>query len=78
MTRGSGSADPGVETVIYADAWIRVLRILASHLFLEICTLIFISGFMPDAWIQKHVVVSVKSKVPYHIVPFRSLYYILF
>jgi len=24
MTRGSGSADPGVETVIYDDAWIRV------------------------------------------------------
>jgi len=61
--------------------WWRVdpgLRIRASHLFLETCTLIFISGFMPDAWIQKHVVVSVKSQVPYHIVPFRSLYYILF
>ncbi len=31
-----------------------------THL-LEACTLNFISGSTPDTWIQKHVVVSVKS-----------------
>jgi hypothetical protein len=61
-------ADPGVRIraskPLYGKLWWCAdpgVRIRASHIFLEACTLNFISGSIPDAWIQKQVVVSVKS-----------------
>ncbi len=64
MTRGSGSTDPGVITAVKKLP--MVTRGSGStdpgvtHLS-ETCTLNFISGSIPDAWVQRHVVVSVKS-----------------
>jgi hypothetical protein len=64
VTRGSGSTDPGVRTAVkklpVATRGSGSTDPGVTH-FSETCILNFISGSIPDAWVQKHVAVSVKS-----------------